>query len=187
MRGTGEGGSPFGCRFLRQARVAGVQAAIGADTSVCRLELGSVAFVSEFVEKKLLGRLQQTVNRLVDFEEQPPIYLPKKFLRVSRKGVCDSFVRQPRHHLCRLLNEAEISSLPATQKHFATSRRIGSPQARGRTAVADFSRAIETPPATKRLRKLGALPVPKSLTADVRARVNIKDSARTHCWRRSGL
>src|SRR3982751_1408328 len=42
--------------------------------------LGSVAFVSEFVEKKLLGRLQQTVNRLVDFEDtQAATYL----LRVS--------------------------------------------------------------------------------------------------------
>jgi hypothetical protein len=42
--------------------------------------LGSDGFVSEFVEKKLLGRLQNTVNKLVDFEDsQAALYL----LRVS--------------------------------------------------------------------------------------------------------
>ena len=42
--------------------------------------LGSDAFVSEFVEKKLLGRLLSTVNRLVEFEDtQAATYL----LRVS--------------------------------------------------------------------------------------------------------
>jgi hypothetical protein len=42
--------------------------------------LGSDAFVSEFVEKKLLGRLLSTVNKLVDFEDsQAATYL----LRVS--------------------------------------------------------------------------------------------------------
>ena len=42
--------------------------------------LGSDVFVSEFVEKKLLGRLLSTVNRLVEFEDtQAATYL----LRVS--------------------------------------------------------------------------------------------------------
>ena len=42
--------------------------------------LGSDSFVSEFVEKKLLGRLLSTVNRLVEFEDtQAATYL----LRVS--------------------------------------------------------------------------------------------------------
>ena len=31
--------------------------------------LGDGAFVSKFVEGKLLGRLQETVNRLVEFED----------------------------------------------------------------------------------------------------------------------
>ena len=42
--------------------------------------LGSDLFVSDFVESKLLGRLQSTVNKLVDFEDtQAATYL----LRVS--------------------------------------------------------------------------------------------------------
>jgi len=42
--------------------------------------LGSATFVSDFVEKKLLGRLQDTVDRLVEFEDtQAASYL----LRVS--------------------------------------------------------------------------------------------------------
>src|SRR4051812_43646063 len=42
--------------------------------------LGNVRFVSGFVQKKLLGRLQDTVNRLVEFEDtQAATYL----LRVS--------------------------------------------------------------------------------------------------------
>ncbi len=42
--------------------------------------LGTDVFVSDFVEKKLLGRLQDTVNRLVEFEDtQAAAYL----LRVS--------------------------------------------------------------------------------------------------------
>ena len=42
--------------------------------------LGSEGFVSSFVEKKLLGRLQETVDRLVEFEDtQAASYL----LRVS--------------------------------------------------------------------------------------------------------
>jgi hypothetical protein len=42
--------------------------------------LGNVAFVSEFVERKLLGRLQETVAKLVEFEDtQAASYL----LRVS--------------------------------------------------------------------------------------------------------
>ena len=42
--------------------------------------LGNDLFVSDFVEKKLLGRLQKTVDRLVDFEDtQSATYL----LRVS--------------------------------------------------------------------------------------------------------
>ena len=42
--------------------------------------LGDAAFVSEFVDGKLLGRLQETVNRLVECEDtQAATYL----LRVS--------------------------------------------------------------------------------------------------------
>src|SRR5687768_13540638 len=38
--------------------------------------LGTDVFVSDFVEKKLLGRLQDTVNRLVEFEDtQAAAYL----------------------------------------------------------------------------------------------------------------
>ena len=38
--------------------------------------LGSDAFVSEFVEKKLLDRLLSTVNRLVEFDDtQAATYL----------------------------------------------------------------------------------------------------------------
>ncbi len=45
-----------------------------------RVPLGTDVFVSDFVEKKLLGRLQDTVNRLVEFEDtQAAAYL----LRVS--------------------------------------------------------------------------------------------------------
>ena len=42
--------------------------------------MGSDAFVSGFVEKKLLGRLQETISKLVDFEDsQSAMFL----LRVS--------------------------------------------------------------------------------------------------------
>ena len=42
--------------------------------------LGNDGFVADFVEKKLLGRLQTTINQLVDFEDtQSAFYL----LRVS--------------------------------------------------------------------------------------------------------
>src|SRR3954470_10186909 len=81
-------------------------------------------------------------------------------------------------------NDLEISSLPATQKHLATKRRIGSPQASGRTEVFVFSSAIETPPATYRFRNAGARPHENSLTADVSALVKTNDSARTHCCKR---
>ena len=38
--------------------------------------LGNDLFVSDFVESKLLGRLQSTVNKLVDFEDtQAATYL----------------------------------------------------------------------------------------------------------------
>src|SRR3954470_14760630 len=84
-------------------------------------------------------------------------------------------------------NDLEISSLPATQKHLATKRRIGSPQASGRTEVFVFSSAIETPPATYRFRNAGARPHENSLTADVSALVKTNDSARTHCCKRKGL
>ena len=54
-------------------------------------------------------------------------------------------------------------------------------------AVADFSRPIETPPATNGLRKPGAEPEAKLFTALVRALVKLNDSARTHCCNRRGL
>ena len=51
-----------------------------AEIQMLGVPLGSDIFVSGFVEKKLLGRLQDTVNRLVDFEDtQAATYL----LRVS--------------------------------------------------------------------------------------------------------
>jgi hypothetical protein len=51
-----------------------------AEIQMLGVPLGSDAFVSEFVEKKLLGRLLSTVNRLVEFEDtQAASYL----LRVS--------------------------------------------------------------------------------------------------------
>src|SRR3954469_12288892 len=75
------------------------------------------------------------------------------FCRVSRREWATTST-PPGHPTPKFLplKAAEISSLPATQKHLATSLRRGSPQARGRTADADFSRAMDTPPATKRLK-----------------------------------
>jgi hypothetical protein len=40
-----------------------------AEIQMLGVPLGSAAFVSDFVEKKLLGRLQDTVDRLVEFED----------------------------------------------------------------------------------------------------------------------
>ena len=74
-----------------------------------------------------------------------------------------------------------MCSLPTTQKHLPTSRRSGSPHARGLIAVADCSSAIETPPATNRLRNSGALPYATWLTADVSAVEKWKDSKEMGC------
>lgn len=43
-------------------------------------------------------------------------------------------------------------------KTLPTNRRMGSPHANGRTAVADFSSAIDTPPAINSLRNSGPFP-----------------------------
>ena len=48
--------------------------------------LGSDAFVSEFVEKKLLGRLLSTVNRLVEFEDTQAVTYLLKALLPDRSG-----------------------------------------------------------------------------------------------------
>ena len=49
--------------------------------------LGSDGFVAEFVEKKLLSRLQETVNRLVDFEDtQAAIVRAVHFMRTTPVG-----------------------------------------------------------------------------------------------------
>lgn len=51
-----------------------------SEIQMLEVPLGNVSFVSDFVEKKLLGRLQDTVDRLVEFEDtQAASYL----LRVS--------------------------------------------------------------------------------------------------------
>src|SRR4051812_244375 len=83
-----------------------------------------------------------------------------------------------------IISPFDISSLPPTQKHFATRRRIGSPQAKGRTEVFVFSSAIETPPATYRFKKPGARPHANSFTGALEKK---NDSARTHCCKRNGL
>ena len=62
--------------------------------------LGNDAFVSGFVEKKLLGRLQETVSKLVEFEDsQAASYL----LRVSYSIVRAAFHA---HHATLSMAEA---------------------------------------------------------------------------------
>ena len=51
-----------------------------AEIQMLGVPLGDDVFVAEFVDKKLIGRLQKTVDKLVDFEDtQSATYL----LRVS--------------------------------------------------------------------------------------------------------
>src|ERR1700749_1830864 len=75
---------------------------------------------------------------------------------------------------------------PTIQKHFPTNRRRGSPQHNGRTPLFAFARAIETPPARKGCRNMGAWPLAKWLTTPVRACKKVNDSARTHCCKSEG-
>jgi len=109
------------------------------------------------------------VERVAKVDLQEAVLGILELAQSIAKGVSDDLDSSFASHTVVAAKAFSISSLPPTQKHFATNLRMGSPQARGRTAVADFSSAIDTPPATKGLRKLGAVPAAKSFTACERA------------------